>query len=305
MGLSSEQIKALSDKTTYFVNPLDLVSMLNRTAPLKDQFGQVHFIVPVDFGGTLDAISAHDFGEFQLDTNGNPLVASRTFHPELLDAGTKLAKLEEEALSKLKSLGLSDSVATTLFNLAIRGGAIDRGAAGYAVILQFQADYARLISDTREKSKQWDEKAVSGLQSQIGSASGGQKVSLRNELLETVAQDAELSAQDYVAKVKSFLSDSKDKVQKAVSDGREAAYNVAYYLDSYEVEALLADFQMQTFWDEGIESETNKAAHGFQTSLEQFSDTLRAISQRIQETDREGAAGFNNLLAATQKNRGN
>jgi hypothetical protein len=49
MGLSSEQIKALSDKTTYFVNPLDLVSMLNRTAPLKDQFCQVHFIVPVDF----------------------------------------------------------------------------------------------------------------------------------------------------------------------------------------------------------------------------------------------------------------
>ncbi|MDR0298762.1 MAG: hypothetical protein LBI13_01555 [Streptococcaceae bacterium] len=159
-----------------------------------------------------------------------------------------------------------------------------------------------VVSSVHQALKQMSERNIPNLQSQIRSASGSQKIALRDELLVSVAQDAVLSADDYVAKVKSILSESKEKVQKSVSDGREAAYNLAQYLSPYEVEALLADFQMNDFWDEGVETSTINEAKKFQKSLEQFSDTLMDISQRIQETDQEGAAGFNNRLKDVQIN---
>lgn len=95
MGLSGKAIKAVGEKVIYYVNPFDLVSMLNRTAPYQEQFGQVKVIVPVNFSTTFDSMSSHDFGEFQMAETGELLVASKDFHPELLTAGRQLATLVE------------------------------------------------------------------------------------------------------------------------------------------------------------------------------------------------------------------
>jgi hypothetical protein len=66
MGLSQAQIRAVSNKITYYVNPMDVVSMLNRTAPISEQLGHVKYVVPLNFHSTLEAAdSAHDFGEYQ------------------------------------------------------------------------------------------------------------------------------------------------------------------------------------------------------------------------------------------------
>ncbi|AYG00334.1 lipase family protein [Lactococcus allomyrinae] len=309
MGLSDQQIRALGDKTTYYVNPLDIVSMLNRTAPLKEQFGHVNIIVPLNFTTTFDKSSAHDFGEFQMGANGFPLVASASFHPEMLVAGHNLASLIDTTLSKLKGL-VAVSVPTTLLLTALSGGVTGLMALGMTaaqakeIYDEFDNSYKEIVKKAKKEAKKWDEQAIPKLQSQIQSASSSQKVVLRAELLQTVAQDAVLSAEDYVTKIKSTLSTSKEKVQNSISTGRESAFNIAHYLEFYEIEMLLSDFQMNNFWDESLEDDTNRAASKFQMNLEQFSETLMSISQKIQETDKEGAAGFNDMLAKVQTNWG-
>jgi hypothetical protein len=71
MGLSQAQIRQVSNRITYYVNPMDVVSMLNRAAPIGEQLGHVKYVVPLNFNSTLDvADSAHDFGEFRLDEHG-------------------------------------------------------------------------------------------------------------------------------------------------------------------------------------------------------------------------------------------
>jgi hypothetical protein len=308
MGLSEKQMQALGEKVTYYVNPVDIVSMLNQTAPIEKQFGHVYYIVPMDYNSTFDHLgggpNAHDFGELQLDVNGNPLIASKDFHPELIEAGQKISKLERNTISVLKTLGLSDSAVMSLMNLAGSGNPILKGAAGYKTVMQFKAEYEKIVKDTRKKSKEWDEKAIPKLQSQIRQSSGGQKVALRIELLQTVAQDAIITAQEEVEKVKGVLSASKDTVQSIISEGKSAAYGVAQYLSGSEVTALLEGFNMDTFWNEGTEIDTINAAQEFQNSLAQFSETLMSVSQHIQQTDQEGAAGFNNAFRDVQINWG-
>ena len=82
MGLSDEKIKLISDKVEYYVNPFDMVSMLNREhtitklpgdgkEPLKKPVGKVNIIVPLYYTESFDAESSHDFGVFQPDGKGN------------------------------------------------------------------------------------------------------------------------------------------------------------------------------------------------------------------------------------------
>jgi Protein of unknown function (DUF2974). len=94
MGLSDKEIPKIGEKVTYYVNPFDIVSMLNRTEPLEKQFGKVNIIVPLHFNSTFDGQSSHDFGEFQMDAHGNPLVASKSFHPELLEGRRKTCEVD-------------------------------------------------------------------------------------------------------------------------------------------------------------------------------------------------------------------
>ncbi|WNZ92850.1 alpha/beta hydrolase [Streptococcus iniae] len=94
-GISANKIKEAGEHVTYYVNPFDMVSMLNREKPWEEQFGKVNVIVPSEYTGTFDNHSAHDFGAFQIDSYGNPLTASESYHPELLKSGQDLARLEK------------------------------------------------------------------------------------------------------------------------------------------------------------------------------------------------------------------
>ena len=110
-GYSDEKIQQLSDKTTYYVNPLDPVSMLNRDKPYEEQLGTVHVIVPTDYTSMMEkGRSSHDFGAYQMDSHGNPLVASKDYHPELLTAGQDLAKLERDSIKEFKKYASDDVI---------------------------------------------------------------------------------------------------------------------------------------------------------------------------------------------------
>jgi conserved domain protein len=90
-GYSDEKLKLLDKKIVYYVNPFDPVSMLNRDKPWDKQLGQVNVVVPIKYTSMMDKYSSHDFGAYQIDSYGNILTASESYHPELLVAGQRLA----------------------------------------------------------------------------------------------------------------------------------------------------------------------------------------------------------------------
>ena len=132
MGLSDEKIKKISEKIEYYVNPFDVVGMLNREhtitklpgdsdEPLKKPVGKVNVLVPLHYTQITDPESSHDFGVFQSDGKGNLLTASEDFHPELLRAGEKLARLIATTLDSLRALGVDENVASNVLNAIMRG----------------------------------------------------------------------------------------------------------------------------------------------------------------------------------------
>ena len=103
-GYSDEKLKLLDEKLVYYVNPFDPVSMLNRDRPWEQQLGQVNVVVPIKYTSMTDKYSSHDFGAYQIDSYGNILTASESYHPELLVAGQSLAKLIRDKIDKLRKL---------------------------------------------------------------------------------------------------------------------------------------------------------------------------------------------------------
>ena len=309
MGLSDKEIKAVGEKVTYYVNPFDMVSMLNRTAPYEEQFGTVNVIVPLRFNTTFDITSSHDFGEFQISASGKPLSASKTFHPEMLTAGHKLAKLLDTTISKVEGTGIK-GITTGVILTALSGGVGALMALGIsavdakAIYDGFNQSYKDIIARAKKKSKAWNVEHIPDYQKRIQCTSGSQKVELRAELLQSVAQDAMLQSEEFVSEVKTIIASALEDVQKEIIQGVQAANNVAQYLDYWEVNALLSEFNISNFWDTGIENSTNIAAEAFQTEIEEFSATLMKVSQNIEEVDRQGASGFNNLMTETQVNWG-
>lgn len=76
-GVSEEVIQILNEKVTYYVNPFDIVSMLNRNT--DEQLGKVKVIVPFNFSTTFDTPSSHDFGEYRIHSDGKILEATEDF----------------------------------------------------------------------------------------------------------------------------------------------------------------------------------------------------------------------------------
>ncbi|WP_251713568.1 lipase family protein [Lactococcus ileimucosae] len=309
MGLSDKEIKAVGEKVTYYVNPFDVVSMLNRTAPYEEQFGHVNVIVPVHFSKTLDKISSHDFGEFQMDAYGNPLVASKNFHPEMLTAGHQLADLIEKSVSKVEAAGISGVSASEIL-AALSEGVLDlialglTAAAAKAIYDEFKKSYQDIVSEANKKAKAWNAKHIPDYQNRIRSASGSQKVELRVELLQCVAQDAMIRAEEFTKEVKTDLSDALEKIQKEIKEGIQAISDVVHYLETSEVFSLLTELELPSVWDKDIEEHTNQEARTFQTEIEEFSATLIKIVQNIEQVDSQGATGFNTLMNQTRVNWG-
>lgn len=82
-GVSEEVIQILNEKVTYYVNPFDIVSMLNRNT--DEQLGKVKVIVPFNFTTTFDNPNSHDFGEYRIHSDGTVLEATEDFFPDYLD----------------------------------------------------------------------------------------------------------------------------------------------------------------------------------------------------------------------------
>ena len=310
MGLSDEKIQKISEKIEYYVNPFDIVGMLNREhtitklpgdsdEPLKKPVGKVNVLVPLHYTQITDPESSHDFGVFQSDGKGNLLTASEDFHPELLRAGEKLARLIATSLDSLRALGVDENVAANILNSIMRGEFKIKAAIGYGVYENFTTEYSKIVEEARKESIKWDREAIPRYQEQLrsGNLSGNQRILVRAQLLQTAAQLANFDMEDKVKSVKTLLSDAKEDIQNMIKETRQTAFDMVGYLSSSEVTNLLSGFDTTSFWDEGVASDTKTAATSFLTQIEQLGESLVKASGSFETIDTDSAEDFNNLLA--------
>ena len=310
MGLSDEKIQKISEKIEYYVNPFDIVGMLNREhtitklpgdsdEPLKKPVGKVNVLVPLHYTQISDPESSHDFGVFQSDGKGNLLTASEDFHPELLRAGEKLARLIATSLDSLRALGVDENVATNVLNSIMRGEFKIKAAIGYAVYENFTTEYSKIVEEARQESIKWDREAIPRYQEQLrsGNLSGNQRILVRAQLLQTAAQLANFDMEDKVKNVKTLLSDAKEEIQSLVKETRQTAFDMVGYLSSSEVTNLLSGFDTANFWDQSVANDTETAATSFLTQIEQLGESLVKASGTFKTIDTDSAEDFNNLLA--------
>lgn len=310
MGLSDEKIKKISEKIEYYVNPFDVVGMLNREhtitklpgdsdEPLKKPVGKVNVLVPLHYTQITDPESSHDFGVFQSDGKGNLLTASEDFHPELLRAGEKLARLIATSLDSLRALGVDENVAANILNSIMRGEFKIKAAIGYGVYENFTTEYSKIVEEARQESIKWDREAIPRYQEQLrnGNLTGEKRILVRAQLLQTAAQLANFDMEDKVKYVKTLLSDAKEDIQNMIKETRKTAFDMVGYLSSSEVSNLLSGFDTTSFWDEGVASDTETAAKSFLTQIEQLGESLVKASGSFETIDTNSAEDFNNLLA--------
>ena len=255
MGLSDEKIKKISEKIEYYVNPFDVVGMLNREhtitklpgdsdEPLKKPVGKVNVLVPLHYTQITDPESSHDFGVFQSDGKGNLLTASEDFHPELLRAGEKLARLIATTLDSLRALGVDENVAANILDSIMRGEAQTNMVIGYVVFENFKTEYGKIVEEARKESIKWDREAIPRYQEQLRNRNltGEKRILVRAQLLQTAAQLANFDMEDKVKSVKTLLSDAKEDIQNMIKETRQTAFDMVGYLSSSEVTNSAEDF---------------------------------------------------------------
>ncbi|MFV0556721.1 MAG: lipase family protein [Lactovum sp.] len=104
MSCSKEQIERISEKIIYYINPFDIISMVNREKPFQEQLGRVKYIVPFTLETTLIDTRSHDFGELQINEKGEILVVEDNFYLDLIEKGQETAELAMSMLTQIKTL---------------------------------------------------------------------------------------------------------------------------------------------------------------------------------------------------------
>ena len=295
MGLSDAKIAKLSSKTTYYINPFDMVSSLNRTKPFDQQFGRVKVIVPLHYSTSFDSPNAHMFGVYQINANGEPLVASANFHPELLTASHKLAVLNHKAIAKLKNLGFSDDLIASFFNgdISIRVGAAS------TIWLEYIKEYQDIITETRAASIKWNLENIPKYAARIRSASGAERIRLRADLLQLSAQQAIFEMESHMKNLKDTLSNAKDEVRLIFSQTEHEVLSMCRYLNVSEASALLSEIRVSRAWDDGVEAETLTAARNFSNDISNFSYGLVEAAAQLEAVDQQEASLINSLIGGS------
>ncbi|MDR1567974.1 MAG: hypothetical protein LBS33_04785 [Streptococcaceae bacterium] len=128
------------------------------------------------------------------------------------------------------------------------------------------------------------------MQASLARSSGGQKIALRTELIQTVSEHAKDLAQGYESVIKAELDKAELEIKTIVQEINQGAYAIQNYLQAWEVNQLIQNYQISDFWDNGLESSIKEEAKKYKDSLFNFSDTLTAISRRMADYDRQAGA---------------
>ncbi len=285
-GISEEVIQILNEKVTYYVNPFDIVSMLNRNT--DEQLGKVKVIVPFNFSTTFDTPSSHDFGEYRIHSDGKILEATEDFFPAYLRAGEKLSKLLNKYIELIKegnsNLGLdkiggAPEVLLTLVN----------GGRNYS---KFMEEYQAIIDETKEAVIAWGNKNIPILQAAIQGATGAKKIELRSRLLLCISHLSRIESDEKVKLMKNELENYRQQVKEVVEKANHEAYHAGAYLGINEVSQLVSQFQFSTVWDEGMFSYNVDELNRYIDKIYSFSDKLFTSVETLEDIDRKQSELF-------------
>lgn len=285
-GVSEEVIQILNEKVTYYVNPFDIVSMLNRNT--DEQLGKVKVIVPFNFSTTFDTPSSHDFGEYRIHSDGKILEATEDFFPAYLKAGEKLSKLLNKYIELIKEgnskfgldkIGDPAEVLLTLVN----------GGRNYS---KFMEEYQAIIDETKEAVIAWGHKNIPILQAAIQGATGAKKIELRSRLLLCISHLSRIESDEKVKLMKNELENYRQQVKKVVEKANHEAYHAGVYLGRNEVSQLVSQFQFSTVWDEGMFSYNVDELNRYIDKIYRFSDKLFTSVETLEDIDRKQSELF-------------
>ena len=285
-GVSEEVIQILNEKVTYYVNPFDIVSMLNRNT--DEQLGKVKVIVPFNFSTTFDTPSSHDFGEYRIYSDGKILEATEDFFPAYLKAGEKLSKLLNKYIELIKEKNSnfgSDKIGDLSKVLLTLGN----GILNYS---KFMEEYQAIIDETKEAVIAWGHKNIPNLQSAIQGATGAKKIELRSRLLLCIAHLSRIESEDKVKLLKNELENYRQQVKEVVEKANHEAYHAGIYLGRNEVSQLVSQFQFSTVWDEGMFSYNVDELNRYMDKIVRFSDKLFTSVETLEDIDRKQSEIF-------------
>ena len=285
-GVSEEVIQILNEKVTYYVNPFDIVSMLNRNT--DEQLGKVKVIVPFNFSTTFGTPSSHDFGEYRIHSDGKILEATEDFFPAYLKAGEKLSKLLNKYIELIKEgnskfgldkIGGPPEILLTLVN----------GGRNYS---KFMEEYQAIIDETKQAVIAWGNKNIPILQSAIQGATGAKKIELRSRLLLCISHLSRIESDEKVKLMKNELENYRQQVKEVVEKANREAYHAGITLGRNEVSQLVSHFQFSTVWDEGMFSHNVDELNRYMDKIVRFSDTLFTSVETLEDVDRKQSELF-------------
>lgn len=278
-GVSEEVIQILNEKVTYYVNPFDMVSMLNRNT--DEQLGKVKVIVPFNFSTTFDTPSSHDFGEYRIYSDGKILEATEDFFPAYLKAGEKLSKLLNKYIELIKEknsnfgsdkIGDLSKVLLTLVN----------GSLNYS---KFMEEYQAIIDETKEAVIAWGHKNIPNLQSAIQGATGAKKIELRSRLLLCIAHLSRIESEDKVKQIESELEKYHQQVREVVDSALRKVNQQTQFLGRNEIDQLVSDFQISNIWNGFTHAGVNRSLNKHFKRMNHFSDTLFYATEILEKED--------------------
>lgn len=286
-GVSEEVIQILNEKVTYYVNPFDIVSMLNRDT--DEQLGKVKVIVPFNFATTFDSPSSHDFGEYRIHSDGTILEATEEFFPAYLRAGEKLSKLIDKYLSIIKDREGVLGTVGEFFKFGLNF--LDKRSGGNGlfedILSMFQKEYQEIIEETKLEVISWGRKNIQSIQEKLLYTNGPERIKLRSELILTLSHLSRIESDDKVSKSLKQLEEYKQRVNALTISASQEAMNVAFHLDSNELYELLYEFDFESCWDESTEQLNRELLKAYLEKIYKFSDTLFYATEKLEEIDRE------------------
>ena len=291
-GVSEEVIQILNEKVTYYVNPFDIVSMLNRNT--DEQLGKVKVIVPFNFTTTFDNPNSHDFGEYRIHSDGTVLEATEDFFPDYLYAGRKLSSLIDKYLTKIKNRGLVLTILDEL-SMYIQEG-IDARYGKFSkyphIYQEFMKEYKAIIEETKQSVIAWGHKNIPILQSAIQGATGTKKIELRSRLLLCISHLSRIESDEKVKLMKNELENYRQQVKEVVEKANSEAYRAGITLGRNEVSQLVSQFQFPMVWDEGMFSYNVDELNRYMDKIVRFSDKLFTSVETLEDVDRKQSEIF-------------
>ena len=292
-GVSEEVIQILNEKVTYYVNPFDIVSMLNRNT--DEQLGKVKVIVPFNFTTTFDNPNSHDFGEYRIHSDGTVLEATEDFFPDYLRAGQKLSELINKYIDIIKA----QKGGFTSFLMEVGKFFVKEFLSSLAIptdikylYTEFMKEYKAIIDETKQAVIAWGNKNIPILQAAIQGATGAKKIELRSRLLLCISHLSRIESDEKVKLMKNELENYRQQVKEVVEKANHEAYHAGAYLGINEVSQLVSQFQFSTVWDEGMFSYNVDELNRYMDKIVRFSDKLFTSVETLEDIDRKQSEIF-------------